>query len=516
MYKPSIYARLYVKRSRRARNTPRVARPWRPRVIAWAGPDAFIRNRFYELDNWYKARIHKPELFPNLHLIDPDTIFESFEEKIKGENEKEKNLLNIGFKRLEQNLTKLSSEDLVKLENLAIKNKLFLDFTKIDSSNQLALFQHFNIFDDLFMPAVYFYNVQNLNIFWNKKEENKQNSIYFGNIIKAIDTTNPPNIEIGNIFKNDGDTKDDKTGFNTLLMLNLEGPGLQNEEDNLIEEDHQQQQQLINNIKQLKIPEKDQLLINHLNKNKQIIHWFVGNIPLNGGEINDGNTLINYIQPMPFYGTGYHRFVFILFRHSEVINFDKYFDSCDFSSFTSRIFNTNSFYKHFEDKITPSSLRFCQIKWDPSCDRALHSLGVKSPRYWYEWDQPLKPEQKEFPLKPMPFNHYLQMFRNPETVRKEVLKKKLEMLVKSKEEHLKPQKYPDIFYMQNRLNLPSFVQEKNIKINIGEGIYSFLYNNYENPVEQHLIEKWKIKFEELKEEIKEEEENERKRVVLNK
>uniref|UniRef100_A0A915LNG4 Uncharacterized protein n=1 Tax=Meloidogyne javanica TaxID=6303 RepID=A0A915LNG4_MELJA len=123
MYKPSIYARLYVKRSRRARNTPRVSRPWRPRVIAWAGPDAFIRNRFYELDNWYKARIHKPELLPNLHLIDPDTIFESFEEKIKGENEKEKNLLNIGFKRLEQNLTKLSSEDLVKLENLAIKNK---------------------------------------------------------------------------------------------------------------------------------------------------------------------------------------------------------------------------------------------------------------------------------------------------------------------------------------------------------------------------------------------------------
>lgn len=42
----SIYADLYVKRSHRARRLPTLARPWRPRVIAWAGPAAFYRNRF--------------------------------------------------------------------------------------------------------------------------------------------------------------------------------------------------------------------------------------------------------------------------------------------------------------------------------------------------------------------------------------------------------------------------------------------------------------------------------------
>lgn len=41
----SIYASLYVKGSHRAKRTPRVARPWRPKVIAWAGPNAFVRNR---------------------------------------------------------------------------------------------------------------------------------------------------------------------------------------------------------------------------------------------------------------------------------------------------------------------------------------------------------------------------------------------------------------------------------------------------------------------------------------
>ncbi len=43
----SIYAEIYVKGSHRARYTPRVARPWRPRVLAWAGPAAFYRNRLH-------------------------------------------------------------------------------------------------------------------------------------------------------------------------------------------------------------------------------------------------------------------------------------------------------------------------------------------------------------------------------------------------------------------------------------------------------------------------------------
>ena len=46
----SIYAEHYIKRSHRARRTPRVDRPWRPRVIAWAGPTAFMKDRYsYQL-----------------------------------------------------------------------------------------------------------------------------------------------------------------------------------------------------------------------------------------------------------------------------------------------------------------------------------------------------------------------------------------------------------------------------------------------------------------------------------
>jgi hypothetical protein len=33
--------------------------------------------RFYELDKWYKARITRPELIPQLHIIEPDDFAHS-------------------------------------------------------------------------------------------------------------------------------------------------------------------------------------------------------------------------------------------------------------------------------------------------------------------------------------------------------------------------------------------------------------------------------------------------------
>lgn len=33
-------------------------------------------------------------------------------------------------------------------------------------------------------------------------------------------------------------------------------------------------------------------------------------------------------------------------------------------------------------------------------------LGMKIPRYWYDWNEDLRPEQREFPKKSMPFNEF--------------------------------------------------------------------------------------------------------------
>ncbi|KAH7699441.1 phosphatidylethanolamine-binding protein, partial [Aphelenchoides avenae] len=149
-----------------------------------------------------------------------------------------------------------------------------------------------------------------------------------------------------------------------------------------------------------------------------------------------------------------------------------------------RKFSTNVFFKTLENDITPSALRFFQVKWHECVDKALHVIGLKSPRFWYEWNEELKPEQKEYPMKPMPFDLYLDMYRSPESVRKEIERKKLERLVR--EDAMHPTKYPDIFYADNRKTLPPWIHQRKIKENLGQGVYTKLYNDYANPAEQHV------------------------------
>ena len=56
--------------------------------------------------------------------------------------------------------------------------------------------------------------------------------------------------------------------------------------------------------------------------NAEYLHWMVGNIPCDGSfgtEETDiarlGENICPYLQPFPPYGTGFHRFVFILYKH---------------------------------------------------------------------------------------------------------------------------------------------------------------------------------------------------------
>ena len=51
----------------------------------------------------------------------------------------------------------------------------------------------------------------------------------------------------------------------------------------------------------------------HFTENEsEYIHWMVTNIK--GSDINTGQVIAPYLQPFPPFGTGFHRFVFILFK----------------------------------------------------------------------------------------------------------------------------------------------------------------------------------------------------------
>jgi len=44
-----------------------------------------------------------------------------------------------------------------------------------------------------------------------------------------------------------------------------------------------------------------------------------GNIP--GSDVDKGEQLCNYLQPFPVKGTGFHRYVFLLYEQDERIDF---------------------------------------------------------------------------------------------------------------------------------------------------------------------------------------------------
>lgn len=408
----SIYADLYVKGSYRARYTPRVSRYRRPHVIAWAGPAAFYPNRFYKRDKWYKARIEKPEKLPQLHTIDPDNYLQSLEERSRVNKPSR---VNIGFKERLFSVSHRTILDDKDQERLARKQQIRIDLSTIDHSS-ISILNHFHVFDDLFGANVFFHNTQRMRVSFS------DDIVYYGNVIAAEKTKEKPNVQIEAL-----------DGFNTVLALNLDG--------------------------------------NPYVDGREFLHWMVSNI--HDGEISSGCEDIPYLQAVPFKGTGFHRFVFLLLKHDKKLDFSAYKLKSSFLG--ERTFSFRQFYRDHEMHLTPCFIAFTQTIWDMSVNRCLHKLDSKAPYYKYNYISPLKMTQKEFPNKPQPFDLYLDHFRDPVDMEAEILKKRLSLRV-IKENPCLP-KYPDINYKDNKKILPAWQHEKLIKQNIGAGRYNALWNN---------------------------------------
>lgn len=59
----------------------------------------------------------------------------------------------------------------------------------------------------------------------------------------------------------------------------------------------------------------------HLNDNdKEYVHWLVANIP--GNSVEKGDTIVEYLQPFPLKGTGYHRYAFVLYKQEKNVTYD--------------------------------------------------------------------------------------------------------------------------------------------------------------------------------------------------
>ncbi|XP_041818977.1 39S ribosomal protein L38, mitochondrial [Chelmon rostratus] len=133
-----------------------------------------------------------------------------------------------------------------------------------------------------------------------------------------------------------------------------------------------------------------------LDNEAEYIHWLVGNIP--GGAVQAGEELCHYLPPFPARGTGFHRYVYVLFKQEGPIGFQEDARPSPCHSLVDRTFKTVDFYRKHQDHMTPAGLAFFQCQWDDSVTSTFHNtLNMREPVFDFIWPPVYHPPQVKFP-----------------------------------------------------------------------------------------------------------------------
>ncbi|XP_077126940.1 large ribosomal subunit protein mL38 [Ranitomeya variabilis] len=128
----------------------------------------------------------------------------------------------------------------------------------------------------------------------------------------------------------------------------------------------------------------------------EYVHWLVGNIP--GNQVFSGDEVCHYFPAFPAKGTGYHRYIFILFKQEGHIDFKGELLPNPCHSLKLRTFKTLDFYRMYEDKMTPAGLAFFQCAWDDSVSHVFHNvLNMKEPIFEHQFPPIYHTPQVKFP-----------------------------------------------------------------------------------------------------------------------
>ncbi|XP_041988293.1 39S ribosomal protein L38, mitochondrial [Aricia agestis] len=276
-----------------------------------------------------------------------------------------------------EHMKKIKSDK--ELERKARKCELHLDLDQAKKDWLLTLgpqhkqqvADHYGIFDHLYGEG-YFTPYLNLDIFYDIKDDSCL-PVYCGNVIKPAEASERPIVN----YESDPNT------LWTLALTSLDG--------HLTESD------------------------------KEYVHWLVVNIP--GNQVEKGDVIAEYLRPFPLKGTGYHRYVFVLYKQNKEMSYD--IPSVTSPTLEGRTFVTRDWYQKYQDDITPIGLAFYQSDWDSTVKSFFHDiLQQKEPVYEYDFDPPYTRPQEWFPRR-QPFNLYMDKYRDPKQINKEYLLRKL-------------------------------------------------------------------------------------------
>lgn len=177
--------------------------------------------------------------------------------------------------RIEQ-IKKLKSDK--KLEQLARNHKLEVDLSEVRNEwlktqgplHKKKIAEHYGVFEHLYGEG-YFIPYTNLEVQYDLKD-GQMLPVYSGNVVKPAEALDRPCVS----YESDYET------LWTLALTSLDGHLVDSE--------------------------------------KEYMHWLVANIP--GDFVEKGDTIVEYLQPFPLKGTGFHRYVFVLYKQNGKVSYD--------------------------------------------------------------------------------------------------------------------------------------------------------------------------------------------------
>ncbi|XP_068161330.1 large ribosomal subunit protein mL38 isoform X2 [Antennarius striatus] len=184
------------------------------------------------------------------------------------------------------------------------------------------LAEHYGVFKDLF-PMAYFLPQVTLHI---RYSQDKTSQVYCGKQLTPTETASAPQISF-----------DAEEGSLWTLLLTCPDEHLQDTE-------------------------------------AEYVHWLVGNVP--GGAVHAGEELCYYLPPFPAKGTGFHRYIFVLFKQECLIDFKEDIRQSPCHSLVDRTFKTVDFYRKHQDQMTPAGLALFQCQWDESVTNTFHNTLI--------------------------------------------------------------------------------------------------------------------------------------------
>lgn len=164
------------------------------------------------------------------------------------------------------------------LEQLARKHKLEVDLAEVRKEwlqshgplQKKAVADHYGVYEHLYGEG-YFIPFVNLDIMY-ASNDGLALPVYTGNVIRPAEALERPSVSY----------EADKDSLWTLALTSLDG---------------------------------------HLTESeKEYVHWLVANIP--GDFVEKGDTIVEYMQPFPLKGTGFHRYVFVLYKQDGKVEYE--------------------------------------------------------------------------------------------------------------------------------------------------------------------------------------------------